>query len=252
MDHKSALEQASERYNSGDYSGAIKSFESALAACYTDEQRKSIDVFTPLKLRCYLQLNQDQQLLNELTETLQKYQNDQTTLLSIIILLGKFEMEEVLFAVDIKSRFIYAQQNIVASRHARYEIAADTLAKFEAMPPDEFESNLSFTNKAEYKHQFTLGNLSKYKVNELPNNNIYIELHIQKDENEIIASIPGPSNDAICESGELTIKEDGIEQRCEVNRYQVSFINVWGPYQLKVETELGNLIIMNTQLAAKS
>lgn len=251
MDVITALAQASDLYNNGDFEQSIKRFTEVADKCTSDSDKKTLSMFLPLKLRCYLELQKTDMLITELTEALNTYADDILTQAKLIAALHQFQMEKVLLGVNIPTRFIYGQQSSIALKHQLFDIAISATEKYESLPADRHEYEIYFTDMNQCRHCFTPKHIAQYHIENLPNDNIYISLSLEKEDLSIVASLPGPSNDAICESGHITITQYGIEHSSDVNRDNVTLSKNWGPHHLQAKTEFGVISIVNTCLAGQ-
>lgn len=251
MDVITALAQDSDLYNNGDFEHSIKCFEEVADKCTSDSDKKTLSMFLPLKLRCYLQLQKTDVLVAELTQALNTYADDIPTQAKLIAALHQFQMEKVLLGVTFPTRFIYGQQSSIALKHQLFDIALSSTEKYESLPADRHEYEIYFTDLNQCRHCFAPEHIAQYQIETLPNDNVYISMHLEKEDLRIVASLPGPSNDAICESGHITIAQSGTKQSSEVNRENVTLAKIWGPYHLQAKTEFGVISILNTNLAGQ-
>ena len=251
MDVITALAQASDLYNNGDFEHSIKCFEEVADKCTADSVKKTLSMFLPLKLRCYLELQKTDMLIAELTEALNTYADDIPTQAKLIAALHQFQMEKVLLGVTIPTRFIYGHQSSIALQQQLFDIALNSTENYESLPADSHEHEIHFTDLNQCRHCFTPEHIAQYHIETLPNDNVYISMHLEKEDLRIVASLPGPTNDSICESGHITIAQCGTEQSSEVNRVAVALAKIWGPYHLQAKTEFGVISIMNTNLAGQ-
>lgn len=118
---------------------------------------------------------------------------------------------------------------------------------FEKLPPHEIEHQIIFINEG-VKSVFQGAMIKSFKINNsLPNDNIYVEFEVENDSSVIKATIPGPSNDGICDEGSIELKTEQ-SRIVNITREQVMLEAEFSPYGLSVRTGAITIKVMNTHL----
>lgn len=247
-----ALNEAAGLYNGGNYQACISLFDELLAHYEDDAKTTSyLDMFSALKYRCYYQLKQHDRLLKELTALLEKYQHDYSRSAAIVAGLGEFNLDKVLLDVPATHRFIAGQHYRLAFVLQLHGQLLKYSGVFESFAPMAFEYDVELAITGADTYVFTPAHIKRFTIQNLPNGNTYFELQAQKKEVTISGSIPLPNNDAICESGSITLVHDGKEQTVDIDRTQVEEVAPYGPHAIKLTTPEFMLDIFNTHLAGK-
>lgn len=246
----SELHKAAGLYNDGDYEACITLFEEMANRHKSEAETIAyLDMFSAIKYRSYYELNQHEKLYQELGVLLDKYQDDHRQSASIVAGLGQFNLDSVLLEVPATHRYIAGQHYRVAFAQQRFGQLPVALETFQSFSPLPFEFNMALKLSGVGDVLFTPQHIKHFTSKALPNNNAYFEFEAQSDKLKIAGSIPLPGNDAICESGTITLTTDNGKQQIEINRAHVEEVPPFGPYALKVTMPEGKLDIYNSRLA---
>lgn len=237
-----------ELYNNQAYQEAAELFARYDAEIATDsERRAALNCYRIIRTRSLLALD-DEDAAHKDIEFLNTHYADNAAVLD-----GARQMMDHLgmpeFILKLKP-----QLGTTVAAQAKYAKSIGDIPKFLALceqhqsidPHDaEFKIYLK-PGAAEKPYMFAGEQIENCSVqDDLPNNNLYINLILRQEDIKTDISIPGPDNDSICDEGHIRIEGGEGNIDLIINRFDVSDYMLLSPFGLEVATPDITLRIFN-------
>ncbi|GAC13582.1 hypothetical protein [Aliiglaciecola lipolytica] len=238
-------------FNQQDYHQVVEKYDRLLESVANDEDAiKEYDKFRALKISSLLMLKNDERVAAEIAYLNDRYQDDEMVMYYVVKLLEQLGALQQILLLKSKHRIVLATQCYVAQHLNEIGQWAKFQQLFVEQPPTTRDRLIKFRigkGDEQVSYSFT-DQVTAFNINaDLPNNNMFIEFQIQAENFSAKASIPGPSNDAICETGYVEFASDLEPQSQEVNFYDVKTYPYISPFGIIVEAGEMEIIINNIQ-----
>ena len=242
-------------FNRGEYEEVIKGFDALIDSIKDDEDTlANAEEYRSLKIRSLMMLNKVNLVSEEINYINNNYHHHELIMYHTVMFLEHLGAKKEALLLKCDHRIVLATQCRIAKELGNAGLWAEFSEAFsnQLASPREQKIKIQFygddyLSDAESSEELDyIDEIVEFSINtELPNDNIYIDVKIESDEFMLVASIPGPSNDAICEDGSIMYQYKNQEINKVVNRYDVKHFTHVSPFGISVSTGDINIVINN-------
>lgn len=242
------IEQLELLYNNRQYRATIVCFDKHARELAGDTDAMAmLDRYRALKIRSLMVEGEADAARAEIDDINATYQDNELVMAFTAKLLQQLEAWVEILMLKSSSRMVLATQCEVAKGLGDAGSWARFHEAFLAEPAHARESSITLRFAGEDDPStFSGADIKSFEINtDLPNDNMYINLEIVAEDLSLRINIPGPSNDAICETGSATFNRGENIEDLTVNRSAVSQYFAASPFGVQVVLDPVEITINN-------
>jgi len=242
-------------FNRGEYEGVIKGFDALIDSIKDDEDTlMKAEEYRSLKIRSLMMLNKTDLVSEEITYINNNYHHHELVMYHTVMFLEHLGAEKEALLLRCNHRIVLATQCRIAKELGNAGLWAEFSEAFSNQPVSPREQKIKiqfdggdYTSGEEPSEELDyIDEIVEFSINtEFPNDNMYIKVKIESDEFMLVASIPGPSNDAICEDGSIMYSYKNQEVNNVINRNDIQHFTHVSPFGILVSVGAINIVINN-------
>lgn len=259
MDQQQFTQRIYPIYDSGDFEGFITEYDrcidelGGIELCETDLHIVAHGCRI-LRWSALEQISDQATLLQDMQRFLVFHADSELVIQLICSLIEDQSMERLLPLLEVASpKPLGAFKSMVcriAAQSNDMKNYLSALDEFDALPTTKNEKQVRVILENE-DLRFDEEHVSALRINELPENNTYLQISAERDGNRVELAMPMPGNNAICEEGNLELNTADQSKSYTLNRNNSSRYFILSPYGYRYKDSNVSIQVSNIKLCIK-